>query len=625
MRHLAIHLASLGVLVAAFLSAGISIEHYVSPLRSMRTAAGLTRLTLGMTFWIVLLFVFASVGILRLSVVGCAAALVIITGMVFAWHDRLASGAAVRAFIRRVRPDIAMLPLIFGGVVLLALLFESLMPYVGWDASVAHLTLPKLYLANGGFRRVPFNVYSYWPLNIQLLYAFAMLIHDYVVAKLLHLMFLVLCVVVSYRLASKHASQAGASFAAVLLLANPVVLDEARFAYIDLGFAFFFLTAFAFALEHLETRRTVPLMLAGICCGVVAGTKILGAVAAPCIAGLVVVSRATPFRVAELRRAVRDVSLYVALPAFLLALPWYLRSYWYTGNPLYPLFYAWFGGPEWSTSLTQRFFRWQQSIGMGRQVVDYLLLPFRVVVDGGDDYRHFGGRISPIWIIVLPASFAVARSSPAVRRSLAVAGLYFVAWAATSQQARFLIPIMPLLAIAGGVSVDRLLARLAFRPARLAVIAAAGCMLLWSSRALVAGGGRVARDMLMREVSVSGDVETPVHAFISANLPADARLMMLNTNQGFFVDREYIADSFFEASQINALILEGSSDAPDVSRRLRERGITHVLLSTDDWDIPYPPALWDFLKDRGLVDLLYSCPDRTCLLFRVLGTQNTKR
>src|SRR5262249_36861187 len=41
----------------------------------------------------------------------------------------------------------------------------------------------------------------------------------------------------------------------------------------------FFLMAFAYALEHLETRRTAPLMLAGICCGVVAGTKILGAVA----------------------------------------------------------------------------------------------------------------------------------------------------------------------------------------------------------------------------------------------------------------------------------------------------------------------------------------------------------
>jgi hypothetical protein len=619
-RHLATHLAGLGVLVAAFLSAGILIEHYVGSLRRVRTAAGLTRLTLGMTSWIVLLFAFAAAGVLRLSVVGSAAALVMVIGMVVAWHDRLADPAAVRAWIRTVRPDIAMLPLLPVGVVLLALLFESLMPYVGWDASVYHLTLPKLYLANGGFRRVPFNVSSYWPLNIQLLYAFAMLIHDYIVAKLLHLMFLVLCVVAAYRLASKHSSQAGGSVAAMLLLANPVLLDEARFAYIDLGFAFFFLMAFAFALEHLHTRRAVPLVLAGISCGVVAGTKILGAVAAPCIAGLVVFSRATPFQIAELRHAVRDVLLYVALPAFFLALPWYLRSYWYTGNPLYPLFYPWFGGPEWNTSLTQQFLRWQQSIGMGRQFVDYLLLPFRVVLDGGDDYGHFDGRISPVWSIVVPVSLAFAGSNPVVRRSLAVACLYFVAWAATSQQARFLIPIIPLVAIAGGISVDRLLARLSTRPARVVLIAGVGgALLLWSSHVVMTDGARAGRAMLIRGVSVPGDVKAPVYQFISDTLPADARLMLLNTNQGFFVDREYIADSFFEASQMNALILEGGADPPDVSRRLRERGITHVLLSTDDWDIPYPRALWDFLGDRRLVELLYTCPDRTCFLFRVRG------
>jgi len=624
LRHLAIHLASLGVLIAAFLSAGILIEHYVHPLRRPGFAAGLTRLTLGITFWIALLFACASVGMLRLSVVGLAAALLILAGMVFAWRDRLAHTTALHASIRAVRPDIAKLPLMFVGIVLLALVFDSSTSYVGWDPSVAHLTLPKLYLANGGFRRVPFNVYSYWPQNIQLLYAFAMLIHDYIVAKLLHLMFLVLCVAVAYRVASKHSSQAGGSIAAVLLLLNPVVLLEAQLAYIDLGFAFFFLTAFAFALEYLETRHVAPLVLAGICCGVVAGTKILGAVAAPCIAILVVVSRVTPFKAAELRHALRDVLLYVAAPAFLLALPWYLRSSWYTGNPVYPLLYAWFGGPEWSPSLAEQFLRWQQSIGMGRQFVDYLLLPFRLVFQSGDGYGHFDGRISPVWSVVLPAGLAVARSNPVVRRSLAVAGLYFVAWAATSQQARFLIPIMPLLAIAGGVSIDRLLARLSIRSARVAAMAAVSCMLLWSSRSVITGGGRVARDMLTQDVSVSAEAKT-VYEFISANLPADARLMMLNTNRGFFVDREYIADSFFEASQINALILEGSSDAAGVSRRLHERGITHVLLSADDWNIPYPPALWEFLGDRRLVDLLYSCPDRSCLLFQVRGTQNVKR
>jgi len=631
-RHVVTHLASLGVLVAAFLSAGVLVEHLVRPFK-IQTAAGLTRLTLGIVFWIAVLFVLASAGVFRFPVVGVTTSLVIVLAATFVRANRWTRVADARAWFRNLRLDVAMLPLVPAGIVLIALLFACLTPDVGWDPNVAHLTLPKLYLANGGFRRVPFNVYSYWPLNIQLLYAFAMLIHDYVLAKLLHLMFLVLCMVAVYRLASRHSSAVGGSFAAMLMLANPVLLDEARFAYIDLGFAFFFVMAFAFALEHLEARRTAPLVLAGMCCGVIAGTKLLGAVAAPCVAIVVVVARLKPdptpaprrqttsFSVVEMRRAVRDVLLCIAVPAFVLALPWYVRSYWYTGNPFYPLFYAWFGGPEWSASLTQQFFMWQQSIGMGRQWFDYLLLPIRIVLSGGDDYRHFDGRVSQVWIIVLPLSLALSGSSRVIRPALGVAGLFFVTWAATSQQARFLIPILPLLAIAGGVAIDNVLARLpAIYPARMLLIAVVGSvLLLWSTHVVVMAGAKAARLMLTQGVSVPGAVKGHLYHFIDDRLPPDARLMLLNTNQGFFVDREYVADSFFEASQMNALILEGSGNASELSRRLRARGITHVLLSTDNWEIPYPPALGEFLGDRRFSELMYSCPDRTCFLFRIRG------
>jgi 4-amino-4-deoxy-L-arabinose transferase-like glycosyltransferase len=630
-RHVVTHLASFGVLLAAFLSAGVLVEHLVRPFK-VQTAAGLTRLTLGIIFWIAVLFVLASAGVLRLSMVGSITSLVIVLAAPLVWADRRSFVADVRARFRKLRPDVTMVLLGAAGIVLMALLFASLTPEVGWDPNVAHLTLPKLYLANGGFRRVPFNVYSYWPLNIQLLYAFAMLIHDYVLAKLLNLMFLVLCMVAVYRLASRHSSAIGGSCAAMLTLANPVLLDEARFAYIDLGFAFFFVMAFAFALEHLESRRLAPLVLAGVCCGAIAGTKLLGAVAAPCIAITVVVARLKPnptadsrpptsFSAVEMRRAIRDVVLCIAVPAFMLALPWYFRSYWYAGNPFYPLFYAWFGGPEWNASLTQQFYVWQQSIGMGRQWFDYLLLPFRVVLSGGDDYRHFDGRVSQVWVIVVPLSLALSGSNRITRPALGVAGLYFVTWAATSQQARFLIPILPLLAIAGGVAIDNVLARFpAIRPARMRLIAVAGSvLLLWSTHVVVMDGARAGRGMLTQGVSVPGAAKGPLYQFIDDRLPPDARLMLLNTNQGFFVDREYVADSFFEASQMNALMLDGSGNAPELSRRLRARGITHVLLSTDEWEIPYPPALREFLNDRGLTELMYSCPDRTCFLFRIRG------
>jgi len=630
MRHVATHLASLGVLFLALVAPGVLLQSAVAPLRSLRTAAGFVPLTLGITLWVALLFMLASLGILRAPVVETAAFLAVAVSVFSLWRNRTSHSIRLRAaWLAAQRPRVEVVAIAAIAIVLFALLFISLTPFVGWDDNVAHLTLPRIYLESGGFRRVPFNIYSNWPLDIQLLYAMAMLIKDYILAKLVHLTFLLLTVVAVYRLASAHSSQAGGVLAAVFLLANPVILDEARSAYIDIAFAFFFVMAFAFALEHLRTRRALPLIFSGICCGIVAGTKIMGAVAAPCIGALVIVNRTGNPRSDQFGTALRDAVLCIALPAFVLALPWYLRSYVYTGNPFYPLFYQSFGGPEWNSLVDQQFFAWQQSIGMGRRFVDYLLLPARVALQGGNGYAHFDGRLNPIWVVLVPYSLAIAPRLPIVRQALGVAGLYFLTWAVSSQQARFLIPILPFLAIAAGASLaktletrgEELARRPDLRPIVVMIIAAVG--LLWTARFTVAEGLYTAREMARHDPVVPGEAKAPIYRFISDELPPGARLMLLNTNQGFFVDREFISDSFFEASQINALLLEGTDGALGISRRLHAQGVTHILLEQRDWGIPYPSALREFLGNSALTELIYRSPDGRFLLFSVRSSLST--
>jgi hypothetical protein len=77
----------------------------------------------------------------------------------------------------------------------------------------------------------------------------------------------------------------------------------------------------------------------------------------------------------------------------------------------------------------------------------------------------------------------------------------------------------------------------------------------------------------------------------------------LNTNYGFYSERDYIADSFFEASQI-ADWLGSCASAGDVQARLRGKRITHILYSTREGQLSYPPALWRFLDDSSMVELL---------------------
>jgi len=322
----------------------------------------------------------------------------------------------------------------------------------------------------------------------------------------------------------------------------------------------------------------------------------------------------------------KALAIWRVLPAALLALPWAVKAAWYTGNPVYPFLHSWLGGPDWSDALAAQFAAWHKGMGMGRSPTDYLLLPFRVILCGrmGEmSYAHFDGRICPAWIALIPLTLLLGMRLPLVRRCMAAAGLYFVLWAVSSQQIRFLIPILPLLSVAAAVSVYEGVARLRSERWRRALPAA--CLVIAVATVLhVNIGNDIAAGRLLSSLrrngveSVKLSAVEPVFTFANEHLPRDARVLMLNTNQAFFLDREYLADSCFEASQITDW-LRTARDRCEVRNRLTERQITHVLSMRNKRGAAYPPALWELLADPAQARSLYRSPDGVYELWELTG------
>ena len=607
MIYLLQHTAALGLLAALLWLPGYILDRHWS-----RTEPGLrlpARFALGVGCWIGCLFLLAALGRLHRPALLAVAVALVGAAVWTRWHHRFPDRQRPR------RPSVGAVLACAGLSAALAPLYLlASTPTVSWDANVYHLTLPKLYLAAGGFREVPLNVYSYWPLDVQLLYALAMAIQDYVLAKLLHFAFGLLTLYTLYAGCRTFHRPASGALAAALLVANGVVTYELRVAYVDLAHAFFFLAGFLFMLEALDRRREA-LWLSGICCGLAAGVKVTGIVGAGILGALYL-----PHLLRARRRGepvVRHFVIHFAAPVIGLWLPWVLRSAWTTGNPFYPFFYDLFGGPDWSSSLTAQFQAWQSSIGMGRTPIDYLLLPVRVILAGGGGYERFDGEIGSFWIVLVPLALWASRSLPLVRRCLFTAGLYFVFWSLSSQQMRFLIPILPLLAMAGAVAVVELLDRLpaAWRRAGQGLAFAAALAVLISSQGRVLTAGYKTLGIYWQ---AKGDLKPtavpPVYAYINRNLPPEAKLLFLNTNQVFFCDREVLADSFFEASQI-ASWLSPAKNTVEVRRLLKERGVTHVLIEARPRPIDYPAALAELLADRQLAERLFRSPKGRFSLF----------
>jgi hypothetical protein len=177
MSYVLAHTAALGLLAAGFWLPGYAFERALLRERDLGGLRSLTRICSGLGFWMVGSFLLAATGRLAPAGVGVLMAASAMAAAAARWRWGAAPrGAASGSGTFALAAALVSLPLFL----------LALSPHAPWDAAAYHLALPKHFIAAGGFRPVPMNVYSNWPLGTELLFAVAMLVQDHVLAKLLH-------------------------------------------------------------------------------------------------------------------------------------------------------------------------------------------------------------------------------------------------------------------------------------------------------------------------------------------------------------------------------------------------------------------------------------------------------
>lgn len=475
---------------------------------------------------------------------------------------------------------------------------------MAWDAATYQLALPKLFLGSAGVRRVEYFLFSTWPLDFELLYGLAMALQDYTLARALHFLCGVLLVAAIFAYTRQRAGWVAGILGACFFLMEDVVRFELRVAYVELAQSLFFFLGFAVwrasGSARADRERRIGLFLAGLLLGAMAGGKLTGGVGVGII-GLLHVG-------VELgsRRRIASILLdlvWLGFPLLTLAAPWYLRSWYEMGDPLHPALYAIFrgGAAEWGPELAERTRALYAGFGMGRSPLDFALLPLRLTgISDGATGRGFNGTASPVWALLLPATAWGAWRSREVRALLAPAILFTAVWFISCQSLRLLIPALPFLCCAAALSVALGWSDWQNRNSSHTLPAGVGLctslaplvlVLIAHSTQLTTAIGRFSDGT---RAAIAGAV--PAHfQFVNERLPADSRVLLLNTNQAFFLNREFVSDSLFEASQVNALLLE-THDETELRALLARLGITHVLERNLNWGIRYPKH---FLSARG--------------------------
>jgi hypothetical protein len=327
---------------------------------------------------------------------------------------------------------------------LIVALVGALAPETEWDALWYHLWLPKLWLSQG---HPVDNVAEYivlYPLTWELLFGDSMALGGPVGAKLLHFTCLPLTTVLVYQCTHRFIPSTSPWLAAALFITVPTVLWEATTAYIDLALALHVGLVLYALFRYMDGRQWQWLALAMVNLGLALATKHLALfVWGLTIGGLAVALWWTERTLCQVLMPV----VTFAVLSLLLPLPWYIRSWQASGNPFFPELFSIFGAwpPERWTAITERgLAHFKNQFGDPRTPLNLLLLPWNITVHAA----RYGGNFGPLFLLCIPVLAWYRRSTHTLWLLAFVLG-YLGLWAAPigSFQMRFLVPIVPVLAV----------------------------------------------------------------------------------------------------------------------------------------------------------------------------------
>ena len=464
------------------------------------------------------------------------------------------------------------------GILLLAGFVLTLTPENGKDALIYHLAVPKLYLLHHGFYFIPGNAFAGYPMLGEMHYLLALFLQNDILAKAMN--YALLCgTLLGIGLFARHVlqNQQFPSLSMLIFVSIPSVFAISHAAYNDLFVTFLTLAAIYSFFRWSEDRLSAWLILCGLFSGSAAACKYTALLATPlgCLGILWCASR----RKTETLQTLRLLALYVAA-ALIAGSPFYLKSWLMTGNPFYPFFYGIFGGRGWDGDQARLYDLFIQNLGMGRNLLDYLLLPWNLSLRAKMDSPQFDGILGPIFLLTLPFLAGLRRWETPVRLLLIYVLLTFLFWASSAQQIRYLIPLFAVLAIVTGAILTRYRCRKRIFVLLLCLVAVS----------LAFNGYHIVRDfMKISPLRAAAGIESRddfltrtlppyrMYRFVNRNLPPDARVFLLYMkNYTFLCDRDCYADSMFEAHTLQKILREESS-AESVRSRMKTIGFTHIL------------------------------------------------
>ncbi len=473
---------------------------------------------------------------------------------------------------------------IIGAAVFRAIVLNTAPP-TDWDSLAYHLAFPKIYLDKGSFFRLSWSMNGHFPLNSEMIYLLALNFKRELACHWINffhgIFVLLLIAAMSRRIFREPQLRLAGLLAAAIYAAQPVFSRVIGNAATDLNVTLISLLAIdAFLILRSSGESEIEGRW-GFLCGVLTGAAMSAKLTGTWLALTIFVS----LLVLSLKKPPRDwkvIGLYL-IGIACAGLPWYLKNWVWTGNPVWPYLSELFGTTEIGLESWKRM-KMSITEGVPKSIFNFLMIPALLVLKG--DLFHYASQYLTLPFLLIPLHSSVRKSLGRMEKlALGIIVTFLVIWFWIYQDWRYFMPASAVMsALVAGWLVKILIAPTG-RGAKHFVIAAAICF--WPIKEMTVNNelfvffnlkSKLNPEMSAKDRYLFGSLG-PVYAvtqFTNATLPKNSKVLFFRDVRGYYLDRDYVWGDplnpcVFSYAQIK--------NPEELHRKLRESGFTHILFN----------------------------------------------
>jgi hypothetical protein len=305
---------------------------------------------------------------------------------------------------------------------------NALAPEISPDGSSYHLGNVARYWRHRGFDGDYHSIYSSLSQGMEMLFLVAFSIGRHSAAAMVHMAFQATLPLLILCYGRRFGFPRTGAFAGLLIYACPVVGITGISAYNDLAVATLIFAGFYLLEVNYENSSGKRIFLIGLLSGATFAIKYTAGLILPLSAAMTRGRRITA----------------LCLGATITAGPWIVRNWVWLGNPAAPFLNSWFPNRYWTAGAEHQYLAGLRQYPTFHSYWDLCL---QLTVLGG----LVPGMIGPAFLL-LPLSLLALRH-PHGRRLLLAAAVYSIP-AFLNTETRFLIPVLPFLALSLGLAME---------------------------------------------------------------------------------------------------------------------------------------------------------------------------